>query len=229
MALKGENMKNYILMQYFIQNILNGANYYNGVINVKFSNEEIINANANSLIKCVASYFNLDNFYPEVKDLKLDKALYDSLKNDFDLYKKDNVVNAELDNNLKEYLNTLDSKKIHLELKKYYQNRLTNIEVIKYIKKLIDDQDLYNYDRYLNYTKEQCEKGIKTLTEIFNILDKVEFEINDLGIKEKSITFEVGSYEYENISPCLNFDEYDISFYKRVLNLLKKKLKNFGK
>ena len=217
-------MKNYILMQYFIQNILNGANYYNGVINVKFSNEEIINANANSLIKCVASYFNLDNFYPEVKDLKLDKALYDSLKNDFDLYKKDNVVNAELDNNLKEYLNTLDSKKIHLELKKYYQNRLTNIEVIKYIKKLIDDQDLYNYDRYLNYTKEQCEKGIKTLTEIFNILDKVEFEINDLGIKEKSITFEVGSYEYKNISPCLNFDEYDISFYKRVLNLLKKKL-----
>lgn len=222
-------MKNYILMQYFIQNILNGANYYNGVINVKFSNEEIINANANSLIKCVASYFNLDNFYPEVKDLKLDKALYDSLKNDFDLYKKDNVVNTELDNNLKEYLNTLDSKKIHLELKKYYQNRLTNIEVIKYIKKLIDDQDLYNYDRYLNYTKEQCEKGIKTLTEIFNILDKVEFEINDLGIKEKSITFEVGSYEYENISPCLNFDIYDISFYKRVLNLLKKKLKNFGK
>lgn len=222
-------MKNYILMQYFIQNILNGANYYNGVINVKFSNEEIINANASSLIKCVASYFNLDNFYPEVKDLKLDKALYDSLKNDFDLYKKDNVVNAELDNNLKEYLNTLDSKKIHLELKKYYQNRLTNIEVIKYIKKLIDDQDLYNYDRYLNYTKEQCEKGIKTLTEIFNILDKVEFEINDLGIKEKSITFEVGSYEYENISPCLNFDEYDISFYKRVLNILKKMLKNFGK
>lgn len=222
-------MKNYILMQYFIQNILNGANYYNGVINVKFSNEEIINANASSLIKCVASYFNLDNFYPEVKDLKLDKALYDSLKNYFDLYKKDNVVNAELDNNLKEYLNTLDSKKIHLELKKYYQNRLTNIEVIKYIKKLIDDQDLYNYDRYLNYTKEQCEKGIKTLTEIFNILDKVEFEINDLGIKEKSITFEVGSYEYENISPCLNFDEYDISFYKRVLNLLKKMLKNFGK
>ena len=222
-------MKNYILMQYFIQNILNGASYYNGVINVKFSNEEIINANANSLIKCVASYFNLDNFYPEVKDLKLDKALYDSLKNDFDLYKKDNVVNAELDNNLKEYLNTLDSKKIHLELKKYYQNRLTNIEVIKYIKKLIDDQDLYNYDRYLNYTKEQCEKGIKTLTEIFNILDKVEFEINDLGIKEKSITFEVGSYEYENISPCLNFDEYDISFYKRVLNILKKRLEKLNK
>lgn len=222
-------MKNYILMQYFIQDILNEANYYNEMINVKLGNDEIINANANSLIKCVASYFNLDNFYPEVKDLKLDKALYDSLKNDFDLYKKDNVVNAELDNNLKEYLNTLDSKKIHLELKKYYQNRLTNIEVIKYIKKLIDDQDLYNYDRYLNYTKEQCEKGIKTLTEIFNILDKVEFEINDLGIKEKSITFEVGSYEYENISPCLNFDEYDISFYKRVLNILKKRLEKLNK
>lgn len=125
-------MKNYILLQYFIQNILNRANYYNEMINVKLGNDEIINIDANMLIRCVASYFDLDNFYPEVKDLKLDKALYDSLR-------------------------------------------------------------------------------------------------NDLGIKEKSITFEVGSYEYENISPCLNFDIYDISFYKRVLNLLKKKLKNFGK
>ncbi len=125
-------MKNYILLQYFIQNILNRANYYNEMINVKLGNDEIINIDANMLIRCVASYFNLDNFYPEVKDLKLDKALYDSLR-------------------------------------------------------------------------------------------------NDLGIKEKSITFEVGSYEYENISPCLNFDIYDISFYKRVLNLLKKMLKNFGK
>ena len=220
--------KNYSI-ETVIRYITTGLGIVSESVSVKKYDGIIINVDAGMLIKCVASYFNLDNFYPEVKDLKLDKALYDSLKNDFDLYKKDNVVNAELDNNLKEYLNTLDSKKIHLELKKYYQNRLTNIEVIKYIKKLIDDQDLYNYDRYLNYTKEQCEKGIKTLTEIFNILDKVEFEINDLGIKEKSITFEVGSYEYENISPCLNFDIYDISFYKRVLNLLKKKLKNFGK
>lgn len=125
-------MKNYILLQYFIQNILNRANYYNEMINVKLGNDEIIIIDVGMLIKCVSSYFNLDNFYPEVKDLKLDKALYDSLR-------------------------------------------------------------------------------------------------NDLGIKEKSITFEVGSYEYENISPCLNFDIYDISFYKRVLNLLKKKLKNFGK
>ena len=222
-------MKNYILMQYFIQNILNGANYYNGMINVKFSNEEIINVDAGILIKCVASYFNLDNFYPEVKDLKLDKTLYDSLKSEFEQYKKDNVVNKELDGNLKEYLNTLDSKQIHLELKKYYQNRLTNIEVIKYIKKLIDDKDLYNYDRYLNYTKEQCKKEYEILTEIFHILDKVEFEINDLGIKEKTITFKVGSYEYENISPCLNFDVYDISYYKRVLNLLKKRLGKLDK
>lgn len=125
-------MKNYILLQYFIQNILNRANYYNEMINVKLGNDEIINIYANMLIKCVASYFDLDNFYPKVKDLKLDKALYDSLR-------------------------------------------------------------------------------------------------KDLDIKEKSIIFEVGSYEYENISPCLNFDIYDISFYKRVLNLLKKKLKNFGK
>ena len=222
-------MKNNILMQYFIQNILNGANYYNGMINVKFSNDEIINADTSTLIKCVVSYFNLDNFYPEVKDLKLDKTLYDSLKSEFDLYKKDNIVNAVLNDNLKEYLNALDSKQIHLELKKYYQNRLTNTEVIKYIKKLIDDKDLYIYDKYLNYTKDQCKKEIKTLTEIFNILDKASFEINDIGIKEKSITFEVGSYEYENISPCLNFDIYDISYYTRVLNLLKKRLANLEK
>lgn len=107
------------------------------MINIKLSNDEIINIDANMPIKCVSSYFNLDNFCPEIKDLKIDKLLYDSLKS--------------------------------------------------------------------------------------------EFEINDLGIKEKSITFFVGSYEYENISPCLNFDVYDISFYKRVLNLLKKMLKNFGK
>ena len=220
--------KNYSI-ESIIRYITTGLGIISESVSVKEYDGIIINVDAGMLIKCVASYFNLDNFYPEVKDLKLDKTLYDSLRNEFELYKKDNVVNAKLDNNLKEHLNTLDSKQIHLELKKYYQNRLTNIEVIKYIKKLIDDQDLYNYDRYLNYTKEQCEKGIKTLTEIFNILDKVEFEINDLGIKEKSITFEVGSYEYENISPCLNFDIYDISFYKRVLNLLKKKLKNFGK
>ena len=220
--------KNYSI-ETVIRYITTGLGIVSESVSIKEYDGIIINVNAGMLIKCVASYFNLDNFYPEVKDLKLDKALYDSLKNDFDLYKKDNVVNTELDNNLKEYLNTLDSKKIHLELKKYYQNRLTNIEVIKYIKKLIDDKDLYNYDRYLNYTKEQCKKEIKTLTEIFNILDKVEFEINDLGIKEKSITFEVGSYEYENISPCLNFDEYDISFYKRVLNILKKRLEKLNK
>lgn len=220
--------KNYSI-ESIIRYITTGLGIVSESVSVKKYDGIIINVDAGMLIKCVASYFNLDNFYPEVKDLKLDKTLYDSLKNEFELYKKDNVVNAKLDNNLKEHLNTLDSKQIHLELKKYYQNRLTNIEVIKYIKKLIDDKDLYDYDMYLKYSKEQCEKEIKTLTEIFNILDKVEFEINDLGIKEKSITFEVGSYEYENISPCLNFDIYDISYYKRVLNLLKKMLKNFGK
>ena len=36
-------MKNYILLQYFIQNILNRANYYNEMINVKLDNDEIIN------------------------------------------------------------------------------------------------------------------------------------------------------------------------------------------
>lgn len=220
--------KNYSI-ESIIRYITTGLGIVSESVSVKKYDGIIINVDAGMLIKCVASYFNLDNFYPEVKDLKLDKTLYDSLKNEFELYKKDNVVNAKLDNNLKEHLNTLDSKQIHLELKKYYQNRLTNIEVIKYIKKLIDNKDLYDYDMYLKYSKEQCEKEIKTLTEIFNILDKVEFEINDLGIKEKSITFEVGSHEYENISPCLNFDIYDISFYKRVLNLLKKKLKNFDK
>ena len=216
-------------MESIIRYITTGLGIAREGISVKKYDGTVINTDTSTLIKCVVSYFNLDNFYPEVKDLKLDKTLYDSLKSEFDLYKKDNIVNAVLNDNLKEYLNALDSKQIHLELKKYYQNRLTNIEVIKYIKKLIDDKDLYIYDRYLNYTKDQCKKEVKTLTEIFNILDKVSFEINDIGIKEKSITFEVGSYEYENISPCLNFDIYDISYYTRVLNLLKKRLANLDK
>ena len=123
--------KNYSI-ESIIRDITTGLGIISESVSVKEYDGIIINVDAGMLIKCVSSYFNLDNFYPEVKDLKLDKALYDSLR-------------------------------------------------------------------------------------------------NDLGIKEKSITFEVGSYEYENISPCLNFDIYDISFYKRVLNLLKKKLKNFGK
>ena len=123
--------KNYSI-ESIIRYITTGLGIVSESVSVKEYDGIIINVDAGMLIKCVSSYFNLDNFYPEVKDLKLDKALYDSLR-------------------------------------------------------------------------------------------------NDLGIKEKSITFEVGSYEYENISPCLNFDIYDISFYKRVLNLLNKKLKNFGK
>ena len=123
--------KNYSI-ESIIRYITTGLGIVSESVSVKEYDGIIINVHAGMLIKCVSSYFNLDNFYPEVKDLKLDKTLYDSLR-------------------------------------------------------------------------------------------------NDLGIKEKSITFEVGSYEYENISPCLNFDIYDISFYKRVLNLLKKKLKNFGK
>lgn len=48
-------MKNYILLQYFIQNILNRAKNYNEMINVKLGNDEIINIYANILIRCVAS------------------------------------------------------------------------------------------------------------------------------------------------------------------------------
>lgn len=44
-------MKNYILMRYFIQNILNRANYYNDMINVKLSNDKTINVDADMLIK----------------------------------------------------------------------------------------------------------------------------------------------------------------------------------
>lgn len=128
--------KNYSI-ETVIRYITTGLGIVSESVSVKKYDGIIINIDANMLIKCVSSYFNLDNFCHEIKDLKIDKLLYDLLKS--------------------------------------------------------------------------------------------EFEINDLGIKEKSITFFVGSYEYENISPCLNFDVYDISFYKRVLNLLRKMLKNFGK
>lgn len=96
-------MKNYILMRYFIQNILNRANYYNDMINVKLSNDKTINVDADMLIKWVTNHFNLDNFYPEINGLKLDKKLYDSLKSEVELYKKDNVVNKVLNDDLKEY------------------------------------------------------------------------------------------------------------------------------
>lgn len=43
------------------------------MINIKLSNDEIINIDTTMLIKCVSSYFNLDNFCPEIKDLKIDK------------------------------------------------------------------------------------------------------------------------------------------------------------
>ena len=105
------------------------------------------------------------------------------------------------------------------------QNSLTNKEVIKYIKELRDKKDYYFYDKYNNYSKEQCEEELKTLKHLFKLLENVEFRENELGIKEKYISFEIGSYEYENITPFICFDLYDINHYKKVLAILEDKLK----
>ena len=98
-------------------------------------------------------------------------------------------------------------------MKKYMQNRLTNIEVIKYIKELIKEKDLYIYDSYNNMTENDAKKEIDRLTKMLAILDKLDYKINELGIEYKSIYFEPQSVEYNSISPSLNLDIYEQYVY----------------
>ena len=172
--------------------------------------------------KCIIKYFDLESFYDKFKSVDLNEELFEKLSKYLENYSSNKTINVKLSNELKDTLNNCDSKEIHNELRKYMQNRLTNIEVIKYIKKLIKDKDLYIYDRYINMKKNEVKKEIDRLTDIFKILDKLDYKINELGIEYKSITFDPTSPECMYISPSLNMDIYDITFYKRVLEKLKK-------
>ena len=208
----------------YIQNVTTGGFTGTGIISFTKENK-IIQCDSKKLTKCIATYFNILDNYPNLKNTKLDNNLYNSLLEDLENYKKNNLVNIKLDNNLKEKLDLCNKQELNLEFNKYMQNSLTNKEVIKYIKELRDKKDYYFYDKYNNYSKEQCEEELKTLKHLFKLLENVEFRENELGIKEKYISFEIGSYEYENITPFICFDLYDINHYKKVLAILEDKLK----
>lgn len=208
-----------------IQNVNTGAFVDTGIISyVKENDSSVEQCDAQQLAKCIASYFNILDDYPNLQDVELDKELYNSLLDDLEVYKKNNYVNVKLDNELKEKLDSYNKEELNLEFKKYFQNLLTNKEALRYIKEMIDKKDYYFYERYDKYTKDQCKEEIESLKHIFKILENVEYKENKLGIKEKYISFEPGSYEYENITPFICFDVYDISHYKRVLKLLEDKL-----
>lgn len=215
-------------LNHYIQNVTTGGFIDTGIISYIKENDniKIEQCDSKQLTKCIASYFNILDNYPELQNIELNKDIYNSLLKDLDKYQKNNFTNIKLDDKLKEKLDLCNKEELNLEFKKYYQNLLTNKEVLRYIKEMIDKKNYYFYDKYNNYSKEQCEDEINILKHLFKLLDNIEFEENKLGIKEKYISFEPGSYEYENITPFICFDIYDINHYKKVLDLLENKLKN---
>ena len=132
----------------YIQNVTTGGFTGTGIISFTKENK-IIQCDSKKLTKCIATYFNILDNYPNLKNTKLDNNLYNSLLEDLENYKKNNLVNIELDNNLKEKLNLCNKQELNLEFNKYMQNSLTNKGVIKYIKELIDKLNIdINY--YIN-------------------------------------------------------------------------------
>lgn len=204
----------------FINSVLNG-NY----IEKKFYiNEQKIESR--EFAKYIVNYFNIMKHYPEFSNSMIDQNEYKKIIHVFKNYEKNKLVNVPLTEELKRKLNKCDSKEIHCELQKVMQNRLTNTKVIKYIKELIDKKNLYIYDKYYKYSKIDSEKEIERLNKMFEILKDVPYKKNEMGIDYKSIYFKPGSHEYETFCPSLNLDIYDISYYKRVYQMLKDKINN---
>lgn len=199
-----------------IVGILNGL-YLNNA-NVLVGNKKI---DVEIIENCIISYYNLENVY---KEAKVNEKIYNEVIPYLNDYSSNNIVNSKLTEELKNYFNQCNNVEIHNELKKYMQNRLTNIEVIKYIKELIKEKNLYIYDTYNNMVEKDAKKEIDRLTKMLAILDKLDYKINELGIEYKSIYFDPQSLEYKYISPSLNLDIYEIEFYKRVLIKLKNNL-----
>lgn len=202
-----------------IVGILNGLCLNN--IEVLVDNKKI---DVKIIEKCIISYYNLENIYKEFKKIKVNEKIYNEIVPYLNDYSSNNIINSKLTKELKKHFDKCDNIEIHSELKKYMQNRLTNIEVIKYIKELIKEKDLYIYDSYNNMTENDAKKEIDRLTKMLAILDKLDYKINELGIEYKSIYFEPQSVEYNSISPSLNLDIYEIEFYKRLLMKLKHRL-----
>ena len=203
-----------------INSVLNG-NYVD--MNIFIDNKKV---DTNLLVKYIATYFNVEKYYPEIENIKIDTKQFKKITKQFEQYKKNNVVGATLNDNLKHEIELCNSVEIHKELQKYMQNRLTNVDVIIFIKNYIDKKNLYIYTRYYHYTREECLNEIERLNLIFDILDKVSFKKNKMGILFKEIYFKPETYEYEFLGPSLYFDVYNISYYKRVYELIKKMIKD---
>ena len=172
------------------------------------------------VVLCIIKYFNVEDDYPKFKNYQVNQDTYNSLIPTFKNYEEKNLLNLKLNNELKNKLNNFNQDEIYDYLRKCMANYLTNKEVIRYIKDLIDKKDLYHYEEYSNMSKEEKAKEINNITKIFEILDTLPFQTNELGILYKHIIFDIDSYEYKNLSPSLYFDIYDISYYKRILERL---------
>ena len=85
----------------------------------------------------------------------------------------------------------------------------------------IQDIEKVNEEIFKIKEHEIKAKEINNITKIFEILDTLPFQTNEIGILYKQIIFDIDSDEYRNLSPSLYFDIYDISYYKRVLERLK--------
>lgn len=173
------------------------------------------------IVLCIIKYFNVESDYPKFKNYQVNQDTYNSLIPTFKNYEDKNLLNVKLTNELKNKLNNFSQDEIYDYLRKCMANYLTNKEVIRYIKDLIDKKDLYHYEKYSNMSKKEKAKEINNIIKIFEILDTLSFQTNELGILYKHIIFDIDSDEYKNLSPALYFDIYDISYYKRILERLK--------
>lgn len=205
--------------------------FINSVLNGNYIEKEVYidgqKIGSKEFAKYIVNYFNIMKYYPEFSNSIIDQNEYKKIIHVFKNYEKNNLVNVPLTEELKRKLSKCDSKEIYNKLQKVMQNRLTNTEVIKYIKELIDKKNLYIYDRYYGYSKIESKKEIERLDKVFEILKSVPYKKNEMGIDYKSIYFKPGSYEYETFCPSLNLDIYDISYYKRVYKILKDKINNY--
>lgn len=173
------------------------------------------------IVLCIIKYFNVEDDYPKLKSYQVNQDTYNSLIPIFKSYGDKTKVNVKLTNELKKKLNDFSQDEIYDYLRKFMANYLTNKEIIRYIKEIIDKKDLYHYEKYSNMSKKEKVKEINNITKIFEILDTFPFQTNEIGILYKHIIFDIDSDEYKNLSPSLYFDIYDISYYKRVLERLK--------
>ena len=102
-----------------IVGILNGL-YLNNA-NVLVGNKKI---DVEIIENCIISYYNLENVY---KEAKVNEKIYNEVIPYLNDYSSNNIVNSKLTEELKNYFNQCNNVEIHNELKKYMQNRLTNI------------------------------------------------------------------------------------------------------